>query len=91
MKSHDNAASDGTVVVIKPREGLAALDLKLLWQYRELLYAFAERDIRLRYRQTVLGIAWVVLQPLLAALIFVAVFGFIAKLPSDGTPYFLVA
>lgn len=78
-------------VVIRPRKGLAALDLKLLWQYRELLRAFAERDIRLRYRQTVLGVAWVVLQPLLSALIFAVVFGFIAKMPSDGLPYFLIA
>ncbi len=49
----------------------------------------AERDIRLRYRQTALGVVWVVLQPLAAALIFAAVFGLFAKLPSDGTPYLL--
>ena len=53
--------------------------------------AFAERDIRLRYRQTVLGATWVILQPLLSALIFAVVFGFIAKMPSQGVPYFLIA
>lgn len=86
-----NSAPPGAAVVIKPRKGLAALDVKLLWQFRELLFAFAERDIRLRYRQTVLGVAWVVLQPLLAALIFALVFGLIARLPSEGTPYFLIS
>ena len=85
------SAPEAMEVVIRPRKGLAALDLKLLWQYRELLRAFAERDIRLRYRQTGLGVAWVVLQPLLSALIFAVVFGFIAKMPSDGLPYFLIA
>lgn len=85
------SASSAVEVVIKPRNGLAALDLKLLWQFHELLFAFAERDIRLRYRQTVLGVAWVVLQPLLSAVIFAIVFGYIAKMPSEGTPYFLIA
>jgi lipopolysaccharide transport system permease protein len=79
------------VVIIKPSRGLAALDLKSLWQFRDLLLAFAERDIRLRYRQTLLGVAWVVLQPLLSALIFAVVFGFIAKMPSQGMPYFLIS
>lgn len=79
------------VVIIKPIRGLAALDLKSLWQFRDLLLAFAERDIKLRYRQTLLGATWVVLQPLLSAMIFAVVFGFIAKMPSQGVPYFLVA
>jgi lipopolysaccharide transport system permease protein len=78
-------------VVIKPRLGLAPLDLRLLWQFRDLLWAFAERDIRLRYRQTVLGAAWVVLQPLMGASIFAVVFGVIAKIPSQGVPYFLIS
>lgn len=91
MKSPTGALSPAAVVVIKPRNGLAALDLKLLWEFRELLFAFAVRDIRLRYRQTVLGATWVILQPLLAALIFAVVFGFIAKMPNEGMPYFLIA
>lgn len=77
--------------VIKPPKGLAALDLRSLWEFRDLLFAFADRDIRLRYRQTALGVAWVVLQPLMGAGIFAVVFGVIAKLPSDGIPYFLVS
>lgn len=79
------------VVVIRPPKGMASLDLKLLWQFRDLLRAFAERDIRLRYRQTVLGAAWVILQPLLGAGIFSIVFGMIAKLPTGGLPYFLIS
>lgn len=78
------------VVVIRPPKGLAPIDFKLLWQFRDLLLAFAERDIRLRYRQTVLGIAWVILQPLLGAGVFSIVFGLIAKLPAGGLPYFLI-
>ncbi len=77
-------------IVIKPPKGLAALDLRSLWEFRDLLFAFADRDIRLRYRQTVLGVAWVVLQPLMGAGVFAVVFGLIAKLPSQGVPYFLV-
>ena len=92
MTSHNNAELfDNEVVVIKPSKGLVDLDLKSLWRFRDLLRAFAERDIRLRYRQTLLGAAWVVLQPLLSALIFAVVFGFIAKMPSQGVPYFLIA
>lgn len=90
MISQTSTSASETEVVIKPGNGLAALDLKLLWQFRELLFAFADRDIRLRYRQTVLGVTWVVLQPLLTALIFAIVFGFIAKMPDEGIPYFLI-
>ena len=78
-------------IVISPPKGLAALDLRSLWEFRDLLFAFADRDIRLRYRQTVLGVAWVVLQPLMGAGVFAVVFGVIAKLPSGGIPYFLVS
>jgi lipopolysaccharide transport system permease protein len=79
------------IVVIKPSRGLADIDLKSLWRFRDLLHAFAVRDIRLRYQQTALGVIWVVLQPLLSALIFAVVFGFIARMPSQGVPYFLIA
>jgi lipopolysaccharide transport system permease protein len=65
------------------------LDLGELWRYRDLWLTLALRDVKLRYRQTALGIAWVVLLPLLASGIFTLVFGMIAKLPSDGSPYFL--
>jgi lipopolysaccharide transport system permease protein len=89
MTVQNSAAAE--TVVIKPSRGLVDLDLKGLWRFRDLLHAFAIRDIRLRYRQTALGVTWVVLQPLLSALIFAVVFGFIAKMPSQGVPYFLIA
>jgi len=76
-------------VVIEPTRGWAAVDLGELWKYRDLLMILAGRDIKLRYKQTVLGVVWVVLQPLVAALIFTVMFGRFAKLPSDGHPYLL--
>lgn len=76
-------------VVIRSTHGWAALNLRELWNYRDLLTILVERDIKLRYKQTALGIVWVVLQPLIAALIFAAIFGRLAKLPSDGAPYLL--
>ena len=65
------------------------LDLRELWRYRDLWLTLALRDVKLRYRQTALGVAWVVLLPLLASGIFTLVFGVVAGLPSDGSPYFL--
>jgi lipopolysaccharide transport system permease protein len=91
MTVQDVSGHAAEVVIIKPIKGLAALDIKSMWQFRDLLLAFAERDIRLRYRQTLLGGIWVILQPLMSALIFAVVFGFIAKMPSQGVPYFLIA
>ncbi len=76
-------------IVIEPETRWAALDLRELWQYRDLLVTLAGRDVKLRYRQTALGALWVVLQPLIAAGIFAVVFGKVAKMPSDGLPYFL--
>jgi len=73
--------------VIKPRRGLAQLDLGEVWQARELLAFFAWRDIVVRYKQTSIGILWAFLRPFLTMVIFTAVFGRIAKLPSDGVPY----
>lgn len=78
-------------LVIQPRSGWSALHLLELWQYRDLLLTLAARDVKLRYKQTALGVVWVLLQPLLAAGIFTFVFGNVAKLPSDGLPYFLFA
>jgi lipopolysaccharide transport system permease protein len=78
------------VVEIGPRSPWFHVDLPLIWRFRDLLFALASRDIRLRYRQTFLGVAWVVLQPLLGAAIFTVVFGMIAKMPSGGTPYLVV-
>jgi lipopolysaccharide transport system permease protein len=78
-------------IVLKAERGWARLDLVELWEYRGLLLALAVRDIRLRYRQTMLGVAWVVIQPLISAGVFSFVFGSIAKLPSDGVPYLVFA
>ncbi|HEY4076666.1 MAG TPA: ABC transporter permease [Rhizomicrobium sp.] len=88
--SLDSALPDGPdVIVIRPRGGRLALPL--LWKFRDLLFAFGWRDIRLRYRQTFLGVTWVVLQPLLGAIIFTVVFGMIARMPSQGIPYIIVS
>jgi lipopolysaccharide transport system permease protein len=65
------------------------LDWAELWRYRDLWLTLALRDIKLRYRQTALGVAWVVLLPLIASGVFTLVFGIVAKLPSEGSPYFL--
>jgi lipopolysaccharide transport system permease protein len=74
-------------VVIEPSEGWVSLKLRELWQYRELLYFLTWRDVQVRYRQTALGVAWAVLQPLLTMAIFSVVFGKLANLPSEGLPY----
>ena len=78
-------------VVIRPTSLWRSLDTRSLWRYRGLLGALTRRDLTLRYRQTLLGPAWVLLQPILGAGIFSFVFGGIAKLSSDGVPYFLFA
>ena len=74
---------------IRPRHGLAALNLLEVWAYRDVLWMLTLRDIKLRYRQTALGVVWVILQPLLAGLLFALIFGRFAKLPSEGQPYLL--
>lgn len=76
-------------LTIRPSRGWASLNLADVWTARDLLMALASRDVKLRYKQTALGVAWVVLQPLLAAGIFSFVFGMVAKMPGDGQPYFL--
>jgi lipopolysaccharide transport system permease protein len=73
--------------IMPPQRGLPRLGLRELWTYRDLALILALRDLQLRYRQTLLGVAWVVLQPLTAMLIFSLVFGRLAQLPSDGVPY----
>jgi lipopolysaccharide transport system permease protein len=70
-----------------PTRGLPTLALRELWAYRDLSLSLALRDLQLTYRQTLLGVTWVLLQPLAAMVIFAVVFGRIAELPSDGVPY----
>ncbi|MBI3010541.1 MAG: ABC transporter permease [Candidatus Omnitrophica bacterium] len=75
------------VLTIGPSRGWVSLRLQDLWEYRELLYFLIWRDLKVRYKQTAIGVAWAVLQPLLAMLIFSVFFGRLAGLPSDGIPY----
>jgi len=84
-------ASPQPFLTIRPPGLWSPFALGEVWSYRDLLWALAVRDVKLRYRQTALGIVWVVLQPLLAAGIMSFLFGFIAKLPSNGLPYFLLS
>jgi len=80
-------AAANTMVLIRPSRGLFNLDLASVWEFRELVYFFVWRDFKVRYKQTVIGVAWAVLQPLLTMAIFTVIFGFFAKMPSDGVPY----
>lgn len=73
--------------VIQPSRGWVALNLRDLWAYRELLYFLVWRDIKVRYKQTVLGAAWAVLQPFFTMVVFSIFFGRLAQVPSDGIPY----
>jgi len=73
--------------VIRPSRGWVALNLGELWAYRELLFFLTWRDIKVRYKQTVLGALWAVLQPVLTMAVFSVFFGRLAKMPSDGIPY----
>ena len=87
MRSIDLDNVSRHVTEIRPRQGLFNLDLRSVWQYRELLYFLIWRDLKVRYKQAAIGAAWAMLQPLIALAIFTAVFGYFAKLPSDGVPY----
>src|SRR5438132_434872 len=75
------------LVVIEPSKSWVALNLRDLWAYRELLYFLTWRDVKVRYKQTLLGAAWAILQPLLTMLIFTLLFGKLAGIKSDGIPY----
>src|SRR5215470_11952515 len=75
------------VIHIRPSRGLLAVDFSELWLYRELLYFLVWRDVKVLYKQTAIGAAWAVLQPLLTMVVFTLVFSTFAKIPSDGLPY----
>jgi lipopolysaccharide transport system permease protein len=75
------------VVIIEPSKAWVALSLRDLWAYRELLYFLTWRDVKVRYKQTLLGAAWAILQPLLTMIIFTLLFGRVAGIKSDGIPY----
>ncbi len=75
------------LVVIQPVKGLVSLNLKDVWKYRELVYFLTWRDLKVRYKQSVLGALWAILQPFLNMVVFTIFFGNFAKMPSDGLPY----
>jgi lipopolysaccharide transport system permease protein len=75
------------IVDIEPRTGFAALNLSALWRYRELLYFLIWRDVKVRYKQTALGVAWIILQPLIQVVVFNVIFGILMEMPTGGVPY----
>jgi lipopolysaccharide transport system permease protein len=79
--------SDLPVTYIRPSRGWRSLDLRELWQYRELLYFLVWRDIKVRYKQTALGASWAIIQPFFTMVVFSLFFGRLAGVPSDGIPY----
>src|SRR4030042_4775765 len=84
-----NSAEPCPAVGIEPTRGLAALRLGELWAYRELLYFLVWRDVKVRYKQTALGAAWAILQPLMTVAVFTVFFGRLAGIASEGLPYTL--
>jgi lipopolysaccharide transport system permease protein len=82
--SHDTQVP---TIIIRPPRKWVPVNFKELWEYRELLYFFTWRDVKLRYKQTGLGIAWAIIQPLFLMIVFSLFFGGLAQIPSDGVPY----
>lgn len=91
MESHAQAkalvSQSRRKLIIEKKSGLFDIDWSELWEYRELLYTLVEREIKIRYKQTAIGASWVLLQPLITMVIFTAIFGRMAKMPSDGVWY----
>lgn len=75
------------ITIIEPKKGWVPIDFKEIWKYRELFYFLTKRDIKVRYKQTVLGGLWAIIQPFCTMVVFSIFFGRLAKLPSDGIPY----
>ncbi|MGH9195811.1 MAG: ABC transporter permease, partial [Acidimicrobiia bacterium] len=75
------------MTIVRPTAGWVSLDLRELWEFRELLYFLVWRSIKVRYKQTVLGASWAVLQPFLTMVVFSIFLGRLARVPSDGLPY----
>jgi lipopolysaccharide transport system permease protein len=81
------APAEAPVLIIQPARGWISLQLRDLWHYRELLYFLVWRDIKVRYKQTALGVAWIILQPTLSMVVFSLLFGLLLKVPSGDAPY----
>ena len=75
------------LTIIEPSKGWIPVDFKEIWKYRELLYFLTKREIQVRYKQTVLGGLWAIIQPFFTMVVFTLFFGRLAKMPSDGIPY----
>jgi lipopolysaccharide transport system permease protein len=82
-----STAASTQVLVLEPSKGFVRLNLRDTWTYRELLYFLVWRDVKVRYKQTALGVAWAILQPVMTMVVFSVFFGRLAKMPSDGIAY----
>src|SRR3990172_6845796 len=80
-------AVDRLVTIIQPPKGWVPLELRGLWEYRDLLYLFVWRDLKLRYKQTMVGASWAIIQPFIAMVVLSIFFGKLIKVPSEGIPY----
>lgn len=87
LAEHDSHFHPSHVTVIQPGKGWASLRMRELWDYRELLFFLVWRDLKIRYKQTGVGIAWAIMQPFLTMVVFTVVFGHFANLPTNGVPY----
>jgi lipopolysaccharide transport system permease protein len=85
--SSTQRSSETPLIIIEPSRGWVAVNLRELWEYRELLYFLIWRDIKVRYKQTMLGAAWAMIQPFFTMVVFSLFFGRLAKVPSEGLPY----
>jgi lipopolysaccharide transport system permease protein len=87
MKKNQGRTLSVPTVLIEPFKGLFQLDLREIWNYRELLYFFVWRDIKIRYKQTAIGAVWAIIQPISTMVVFSVIFGKFVKVPSDNLPY----
>jgi len=87
MDTTKSASLAHPTTVIESQQGWNRFGLKEIWAYRELLYFLVWRDVKVRYKQTALGVAWIILQPLISMVIFTVLFGYLLKVPSGGVPY----
>jgi lipopolysaccharide transport system permease protein len=90
VTSNQHHTSNGyaeSITIIRPSKGWLSLRLREVWEYRELLYFLVWRDVKVRYKQSVLGATWAILQPVMTIVVFSVIFGNLARIPSDGIPY----
>ena len=83
----NNMQENLPITIIKPKKFFSFKDITEVWKYKELLFFFTWRDLKVRYKQTFIGISWAIFQPLITMIVFTVFFGGLAKIPSDGTPY----